>query len=33
MMYLVVILAFGGAMLPCIAFMIEDAIEERRRRR
>ena len=33
MMYLLVILAFGGAMLPCIVFMIEDTIEERKRKR
>ena len=33
MMYLLVLLTFGGAMLPCIAFMIEDAIEEKRRKR
>lgn len=32
MMYLLVILAYGGAMFPCIAFMIEDAIEERKRK-
>ena len=31
MAYLIVILAFGGAMLPCIVFMIEDMIEERKR--